>query len=419
MAHQSSSRLPGYKVWGFYPRSADKSNGFNLDKVFSVPEDRAVRILLILLAAALLLAPAKRTGAQTIQPAPRPPVSTDLLAQEAEFYLVKFAESGDVARLHNAGKALDILLEEQPSLTYARLLAAFVHRLQGRPEAERETLSRLRPENRAAYAYFFTRPVQQAIAALRCNYVNSCLRSRSPGQEAFLDPFHLVKKARETLRCGGLPLDPASCPEDWEILGRISWSALGENRIAGWLPSGEDLSLEEYFARIGLREGMSVADIGAGTGYFSFPMSRVVGPKGKVYATEIDKQLTDFLAFIAKQVPAENVEVVLAAPDELGLAEKLVDIVFVCEVLQAIVEAPVSPDGGALEVDLRRFLGNCYRALKAGGVLVITEYARAFASYRTAQGTSLILDAAAREGFTVQKSLPIFRTHAVWVLKRP
>src|SRR5688572_422825 len=54
------------------------------------------------------------------------------------------------------------------------------------------------------------------------------------------------------------------------------------NRIAG-------LRAEEVIARIGLKAGLTVADLGAGTGLFSIPMGRAVAPGGRVYAVEVDK----------------------------------------------------------------------------------------------------------------------------------
>ncbi len=60
-----------------------------------------------------------------------------------------------------------------------------------------------------------------------------------------------------------------------------------------WLPPGE------VVAHLGLAPGMTVADIGAGTGYFTLPIAKQVGPHGKVYAVDLQP---DMLAILAKKV---------------------------------------------------------------------------------------------------------------------
>ena len=46
---------------------------------------------------------------------------------------------------------------------------------------------------------------------------------------------------------------------------------------------------EKIVAAVGLKPGMSIADIGAGTGLFTLPFAQAVGPKGHVYAVDIAK----------------------------------------------------------------------------------------------------------------------------------
>jgi arsenite methyltransferase len=82
---------------------------------------------------------------------------------------------------------------------------------------------------------------------------------------------------------------------------------------------------------LGLRPGQVVADIGAGSGYFSFPMARAVGPEGKVYAIDIEPGMIDYLKTRAKKEGAANVLTVLAKPDDAGLPRASVDLVFICD----------------------------------------------------------------------------------------
>ena len=71
-----------------------------------------------------------------------------------------------------------------------------------------------------------------------------------------------------------------------------------------------------------------VADIGSGSGYFVFALAKAVGPDGKVYAVDIDKEMNDLVAQRAKQEGVGNVEVILAKPDDPLLPPSGVDLIF-------------------------------------------------------------------------------------------
>ena len=64
---------------------------------------------------------------------------------------------------------------------------------------------------------------------------------------------------------------------------------------AAWLERTERQQEERadlLMAELALKPGMDVADVGAGTGYYSRRMSLQVGPKGKVYAIEVQPQIS-------------------------------------------------------------------------------------------------------------------------------
>ena len=81
---------------------------------------------------------------------------------------------------------------------------------------------------------------------------------------------------------------------------------------------------------VGLKPGMAVADIGAGTGLFSRLFADRVGSEGKVYAVDVDKGNLDYIARRAKERGYTNVEVILAKYDDPLLPEGGVDLIFTC-----------------------------------------------------------------------------------------
>ena len=79
------------------------------------------------------------------------------------------------------------------------------------------------------------------------------------------------------------------------------------------------------------KPGMAVADIGAGTGLFTRPIAKEVGPTGKVFAVDIAKMFLEPIAKTAKDEGIKNIETVQCDQVSCKLAENSVDAVFICD----------------------------------------------------------------------------------------
>lgn len=110
------------------------------------------------------------------------------------------------------------------------------------------------------------------------------------------------------------------------------------------------------------KPGAIVADIGAGDGSYSFLAAEKVGPSGRVYATEIDKEkLKDIRAQVAKR-KLNNVTVVEGAAGDTNLPSDCCDSIFMRHVYHHITEP-------------QEFDRNLVRSLKPGGRLAIIDFA--------------------------------------------
>lgn len=87
----------------------------------------------------------------------------------------------------------------------------------------------------------------------------------------------------------------------------------------------------EVVAALGLAEGTVVADVGAGTGYFSRFLAAAVGPRGTVFAAEVEPALVVHLRDRARRERTPNVVPVLIPPDRPGLPPGLVDLVLLVD----------------------------------------------------------------------------------------
>ena len=123
---------------------------------------------------------------------------------------------------------------------------------------------------------------------------------------------------------------------------------------------------DEVVAALGLKPGMDVADIGAGTGFFTMLFAREVGPNGTVYATDIASNFVEHVMTTAEELGLNNVRGIVNPVDSTNLEKDSVDIVFMAhtyhhfeypfKMLDSIRNA-LRPDGAVVLVDMERVEG--------------------------------------------------------------
>jgi len=97
-----------------------------------------------------------------------------------------------------------------------------------------------------------------------------------------------------------------------------------------------ELQTKQIVEHLKLQAGNVVADIGAGTGTFSYSLAQAVGPTGKLLAEEIDQELLDYIAEWAKEEKINNIQTVLGEFDDPKLPTREVDLAFMHNVLHHV-----------------------------------------------------------------------------------
>jgi SAM-dependent methyltransferase len=142
-----------------------------------------------------------------------------------------------------------------------------------------------------------------------------------------------------------------------------------ETNVEGWIGRFEREGREVHdhrdriVAALGLEKGMRVADLGAGTGLFSFAMARAVGPNGRVFAVDVQPYFLEHLRQRAIEEDVDNLETIAADQRSPNLPPSSIDLAFFCDVYHH-VEHP------------RAYLGELRRALEPEGRLVVIDYKR-------------------------------------------
>jgi arsenite methyltransferase len=125
-------------------------------------------------------------------------------------------------------------------------------------------------------------------------------------------------------------------------LARPAMAQLGARTTEQWLKTLdsknrlEKLQVDKAVGVLGLKPGSVVADVGAGAGAFTLPLSQAVGTRGKVYAIDIDQGLVEHIGKKAKEQGATNVQPVLGQFTDPSLPAKDVDVAFIYDVLHHI-----------------------------------------------------------------------------------
>jgi ubiquinone/menaquinone biosynthesis C-methylase UbiE len=139
--------------------------------------------------------------------------------------------------------------------------------------------------------------------------------------------------------------------------------------VAQYINRFESESREVYVQRtaiveaVGLKPGMAVADIGAGTGLFTRLFADIVGPEGTVYAVDIAKPFLEHIAREAQKRGHAHVQTIQGTQETTSLLPGSVDVAFLCDVYHHLEQH-------------ERVLSSIHRALRPGGRLVVVEFDR-------------------------------------------
>ncbi len=148
--------------------------------------------------------------------------------------------------------------------------------------------------------------------------------------------------------------------ERFEALATRAW-------IGGYIANLERAERAEYqkpdevVAALALKPGERVADIGAGSGYFTIRVARAVGPTGVVWAIDIHQEMLDYIDRRLKLEKRQNVRLKLVPEDDPQLPPAGVDTVLIVDTWHHIQDRP-------------EYARKLRAALAPGGRVVIIDY---------------------------------------------
>jgi len=147
------------------------------------------------------------------------------------------------------------------------------------------------------------------------------------------------------------------------VSGRLIANVMG-HQGAAWLDRPErerEEAPSKAIAALVIKDGATVADVGAGSGYYTILLARAVGERGRVYATDIQPEM---LLLIKQKIGASNVsnvELVLGTETDPKLPAGSIDLVLMVDVYHELAQPQA----------MVRALRN---ALKKDGRLVLIEF---------------------------------------------
>ncbi len=181
---------------------------------------------------------------------------------------------------------------------------------------------------------------------------------------------------------------------------------------AAWLTRPDREATEQpdkVLDALNITEGATVADIGAGVGYFTWRLAQRVGPKGKVIAEEVQQKMLDLMAAELKKRNITNVEMVLGGLRDPRLPPNVIDLALLVDVYHEFSEPET-------------MIGHIRRSLKPQGRLVLVEYRKEDPSIPILPLHKMSVDEVRSEieplGFQLQESLEFLPTQHILIFKK-
>lgn len=178
-----------------------------------------------------------------------------------------------------------------------------------------------------------------------------------------------------------------------------------------WLdrPEREDEEAPtKAIAALDIRAGMTVADIGAGSGYYTMRLSRAVGPTGKVFATDVQRGMLDLIDRRIADERVTNVTTVLGTADNPSVPAQALDLALMVDVYHEL-QSP------------QTFMRRLRDAMKADGRLVLLEFRKEDPNVPIRLEHKMSVDEARREltadGFVFDRVIDVLPWQHILIFK--
>ena len=160
--------------------------------------------------------------------------------------------------------------------------------------------------------------------------------------------------------------------------------------VAKWVQAFDDPGRDAWqkpdavIRFMGVAPGMTVADLGAGTGYFSVHLAKAVGDKGRVLAIDVEPKLVDYMKERAAKANLAQIVPLLAPTDDPKLPGRGVDLVLIVDTWHHID-------------DRLHYLAKLAAGLKPGGRVAVVDFKKGDFPVGPPNAHKLTADAVAAE----------------------
>lgn len=187
-----------------------------------------------------------------------------------------------------------------------------------------------------------------------------------------------------------------------------AWSRSAASEILDSPSRRASQNPQRLWRRVGLKRGDIVVDVGAGTGFFTFPAAEAVGPDGQVFAVDISSELVDLVRERSAERSVANVHAILSTQTRIPIEDAVADVAILANVLHGISPSTVN---------------EAVRLLRSGGRLVNVDWKKE----STSEGPPLehrlspqeAADVLTSRGLVPRDSFELGPHHYVQVFERP
>jgi ubiquinone/menaquinone biosynthesis C-methylase UbiE len=172
----------------------------------------------------------------------------------------------------------------------------------------------------------------------------------------------------------------------------------------------EEEQPEAMLDALKIEKGATVADVGAGAGYHSLRMAKRVGPKGTVYASDLQPEMLRMLQRNARQAKATNIKPIRATQLDPKLPEGKIDLILMVDVYHECTNPDIT-------------VQSLLKALKPKGRLVLVEFRGEDETVPIKPEHKMTLNQVRKEiepqGFSFKESLEFLPWQHVIIFEKP